>query len=81
MNTKTAVILFALFIVIIGGVLCIAIIGSSDRSDNSDKKPISDVLNDSEGVTLEIKKETVSDKGLTIIIINKSQKDYTYGDA
>ncbi|MCL2862988.1 MAG: hypothetical protein FWE54_02715 [Methanimicrococcus sp.] len=73
MNTKTAVISFALFLVIIGGVLCIAIIGSSDRFDNG-------VLNDSEKVTLEIKKDTVSDKGLTIIIINKSQKDYIFGE-
>jgi hypothetical protein len=39
-----------------------------------------DVKNDLDGVTLEIKENTVSDKGLTLIIKNATPIEYTYSE-
>ncbi|MCL2642745.1 MAG: hypothetical protein FWD52_04460 [Candidatus Bathyarchaeota archaeon] len=72
MNTRILAALLALCIVIIICVLCIAVI------DNN-KEPNVAVETHLDGIILEIKENTVTTKGLTVILKNTTPRKYVYG--
>jgi len=75
MNVKVlaAIILFCLTVA--GCVVCIFFMVRSNET-NSDTEPTLDI----EGVVLEIKENSVSNTGLTLIMKNMAQNEYLYGD-
>ena len=56
-------------------VLCVTITGC----DNYGEETRHDTVNDVAGLSLEIKANTVSESGLTVIIRNSTQNEYTFG--
>jgi hypothetical protein len=69
MNTKLSATLFVLCITIIACVICIAITRPANNA----------IENPSENVIFEIKDNTLSNIGLTLIIKNVTPNDYVYG--
>ena len=57
-------------------VLCVTITGCDN---NYGEETIHDTVNDVAGLSLEIKANTVSESGLTVIIRNSTQNEYTFG--
>jgi hypothetical protein len=77
MNAKmlAAIILFC--ITIVGCVVCISIMGNSNRPDNSE----AEIISDFNGVTLEVKEGTAYSTGLTLIIKNVTPDEYMFGES
>jgi hypothetical protein len=67
-------------------VLCLAVLyyGNAviryynNRSNSHNTETPYDVVNDLEGVTLEIRENTLSDKGLTLVIKNVTPREYIF---
>ena len=66
------ILLFAVFI---------AAASCDNKSNNYGTATIYDTVNNVEGLTLDIKENTVSESGLTIIIKNETQDEYTFGSS
>jgi hypothetical protein len=74
MNTKIWVVLLVVCIIIVTGVTCITVLGNKKGVTNIVENPL-------EGVVLEIKENTVSNTGLTLIIKNVASNNYAWGSA
>jgi len=74
MNTKVLTVLLIVCITIIAYIVCITILVNNKGTNNT--------LDDSlEGVVLEVKENTVTNTGLTIILKNVTPNEYTYGNS
>ncbi|WP_164670054.1 immunoglobulin-like domain-containing protein [Virgibacillus doumboii] len=70
-----------LFCLAIGLTLLAGCGGNGNSAETTDWEPtIYETVNNFDGVTMIVKKETVSSTGLTVTFKNTSDKQYTYGD-
>jgi hypothetical protein len=72
-NTKILAVLLIVCIVIIACVVCITVLGNNKETNNT--------VNHLNGVVLEIKENTVTNTGLTLIMKNGTPDEYVYGNA
>jgi hypothetical protein len=74
MNTKILTVLLAVTITIITCAAYITVWTNNKETDNIEKNPLEDIV-------LEIKENTVTNTGLTLIMKNVSPNNYVYGEA
>ena len=72
MNTKALALLLIVCVTIITCAACITIFSNNKKTNNVVENPL-------EGVILEIKENTLTDKGFTLMIKNVAPNDYVYG--
>jgi len=72
MNTKVWVVLLVVCITLVAGAACITVMDNKEEAANIVENPL-------EGVILEIKENTVSNTGLTLIINNVAPNNYAWG--